>query len=372
VPGLTSASPYYFFVEAVNSAGAGLASNEASAIPTGAPAVPTNFAARSGDEQVSASWSKPGNDGGSAITGYTLLWRKATSTSANQVSVGAAVTNDTVNSLDNGTAYQFAVEAVNASGAGPATPWAAATPTTSSPPLAPTDLTAAVKLAPTFSVGRVLGEIDLSWDKPAPGGCPDKPADGCTVQGYSLSYYAEVSRTNAQGQTLYFYIPQTATFAADATSGSVSSFLNLDSDTFELFAVNQFGQSAGVQVTATLEVPPGAPHVAAAPGAGQVTLSWTEAFSTSEEPSIGPVTYSVYYGTSVYNEAQPPSAQLNLQSTSQTYQGTTRTYFTATVSGLASLTKYYFKVIATDAAGSGPPSSSVGATTFAQAGAQKH
>jgi hypothetical protein len=330
------------------------------------PAAPANLQAKGTYQAVGLSWSKPANDGGSAITGYTVLWRKATSTSVNQANVGPGVTNDTVTSLDNGTAYQFAVEAVNASWTGPATPWATATPTTTSPPLAPTDLTAVVKPSSSYGIGRAPGEIDLSWAKPAPGGCPEQHDEPCTLGGYTLSYDAEVTRTNARGQVSYPYVPKTATFGANATSGSVTSFLNLDSDTFELVADNHYGPSPGVQVTVPLEVAPGAPDVTAAPGAGQVTLAWTEETTDEQQQAsgVGPLTFSVYYGTSVSSEVQPPSAQLNLQSTALTYHGTTRTESTATVSGLANLTRYYFKVIATDPAGSGPPSSSVGATTL--------
>ncbi len=155
VTGLTSTVPYYFYVAAINGSGTGLGSNEASAVPTGAPGAPTGLKAIPGDLQVALSWSKPANDGGSAITGYTVLWRTATSSTPTQVTLGATVTSYTVTGLTNGTAYQFAVEAVNSSGPG-RPPVGRRRPDRGLRPLAPSDLKAMVQSTTGYSsLGRV-------------------------------------------------------------------------------------------------------------------------------------------------------------------------------------------------------------------------
>ena len=156
VSGLTSTVGYYFTLAAVNASGVGPPSGEVSASPVGAPGPPGDLKTTAGDEQIGVSWSKPSHNGGSAITGYTLLWRRGTSATPTAVPLGATQTTYTVAGLTNGTAYQFAVEATNSSGTGPATAWADASPTFDSPPLAPGDLAGSVSL-----VGFDNGDITL-------------------------------------------------------------------------------------------------------------------------------------------------------------------------------------------------------------------
>ena len=82
----------------------------------GAPAVPT--AARR-DAAVQLSWAAPASNGGAAVTSYELL------ANGRVVYTGAA-TSRLVTGLTNGTAYLFAVRAVNAQGTGPLSPLTAA------------------------------------------------------------------------------------------------------------------------------------------------------------------------------------------------------------------------------------------------------
>jgi hypothetical protein len=84
---------------------------------------------------ASVSFTAPVNDGGSAITGYTV-----TSTPDNITATGTA-SPIVVTGLTNGTSYTFTVHATNAAGDGPESVASNAV-TPSDVPGAPTDIVA--------------------------------------------------------------------------------------------------------------------------------------------------------------------------------------------------------------------------------------
>ncbi|MBZ4039633.1 autotransporter domain-containing protein [Novilysobacter selenitireducens] len=75
-----------------------------------APGAPTVGAATPGDGQVSIAFTAPADDGGSAITGYTVT------SSPGSISASGAGSPLVVSGLTNGTAYTFTVTATNAVG----------------------------------------------------------------------------------------------------------------------------------------------------------------------------------------------------------------------------------------------------------------
>ena len=118
--GLTNGTAYEFQVRAVNS----VDNSEWSAIGTGTPAAtrPVGGSALAlrgvaGDGEVDLSWLEP-DDGGSAITGYTVQWKSGSQSfsSARQASVAAGTNTYTVDGLTNNTEYAFRVRASNSVG----------------------------------------------------------------------------------------------------------------------------------------------------------------------------------------------------------------------------------------------------------------
>jgi fibronectin type III domain protein len=100
------------------------------------PGAPTGVVATPGNTQISVSWTAPASDGGSPITGYVVS--AATSgggTIITQTLSNPSATSAVIGGLDNGTAYDITVAAINAVGTGPAGPFSGnpVTPTASAP-----------------------------------------------------------------------------------------------------------------------------------------------------------------------------------------------------------------------------------------------
>ena len=103
-----------------------------SAPPT-VPGAPTGVTATAGDGNATVSWTAPSN-GGAPITRYTVTpYIGSAAQPATTVNGTPPVTNATVTSLTNGTAYTFTVTATNSVGTGAASaPSNSVTPTASS------------------------------------------------------------------------------------------------------------------------------------------------------------------------------------------------------------------------------------------------
>ncbi|MEI6624373.1 MAG: fibronectin type III domain-containing protein, partial [Actinomycetes bacterium] len=72
VVGLANGTPYTFSVTATNVAGTG-AAGTATTTPRTVPGAPTGTTATPGNAEVLVTWSAPADNGGAAITGYTVV-----------------------------------------------------------------------------------------------------------------------------------------------------------------------------------------------------------------------------------------------------------------------------------------------------------
>lgn len=306
------------------------------------PGVPTGLTATPGDGEVGLSWSAPGTQGAGVANGYTVLWRLSSSTSPHTLSVQGA-TSHIVGGLRNGDNYQFAVEASNRTGTGPATAWVTAKPSNSAPPLPPTEFSAAVS-ALTQDGGVSGVRVQLHWHAPAPGSCVQ---GSCALSGYVLSYdkYVQGGKRSTS-----------VDLPARPTSDYVDLPANETEDNFELAAKNGYGTGPQVLVQALLELVPGAPAVTGAVTVQGVDLQWLEDTTTDQQSGIGPISTVIVKEASGASKAYLPrsSSQVKWVSVSQQHNGTTRAFYTATVSGVPAGTSLSFTVSIADDAGLSP------------------
>ena len=182
-------------------------------------------ASAAGSTSASVSWTAPA--GGATVTGYRITpYVGSTAQTAKTITGSPPATSTTVTGLTSGTTYTFSVEALNASGAGPASAASnAVTPQAAVVPTAPTGVSA----QPASSQARV------TWTLPSSDG--DSPITGQTVTPY----------IGAAAQTP---VP----VGASATSATVTGLTNGTAYTFRVTATNAVG--TGPASTASTAVTP--------------------------------------------------------------------------------------------------------------------
>jgi hypothetical protein len=111
VSGLANGTPYTFVVTASNAAGRSATSTPSTLITPISPAGdPIDVTASGGNGRTTVSWAPPRFDGGSAITGYTVIAYPG------GASCTTTTTSCVIDGLENGLGYTFTVEATNAAG----------------------------------------------------------------------------------------------------------------------------------------------------------------------------------------------------------------------------------------------------------------
>jgi hypothetical protein len=267
VNGLTNGTSYTFTVSATNANGTSPASSPSNSVtPSNLPGAPTAVSATAGNTSATVSWTAPSNNGGSAITSYTVTpYIGSTAQTPVTVSGSPPATSVTVNGLTNGTSYTFTVTATNANGTGPASsPSNAVTPTGSTVPGAPTGVSA--------TGGDTAATV--TWTAPNNG--------GSTITSYTVTPFI-----GSTAQT-----PVTVTGSPPAVSALVTGLTNGTSYTFTVSATNANG--TGPASSPSNAVTPSAPPTVTAvtPTAGATGVAVSVAPSATFSQAVVPSTVS--------------------------------------------------------------------------------
>jgi fibronectin type 3 domain-containing protein len=151
VVGLQVGLEYQFAVKAVNEGGAGNASNVMAALFLDGPGPPTLLAALPGFDNVTLQWSPPTYEGSGPVTGYFIWYGTGAPDHRYGEVLPATARGAVVQGLVSGTAYAFAVSAVNYVGDGQRSENMTATPF--GPPGAPSGLQLTAR----------VGMVNLTW-----------------------------------------------------------------------------------------------------------------------------------------------------------------------------------------------------------------
>jgi titin len=311
VTGLEFGKTYTFVARAHSDVGAGAFSEPTgpvTSLPT-LPGAPFSASAVAGDTQATVAWTPPASNGGDSILGYEVSALNSTGISC---ATGPQGRSCVVGNLPVNASVSFRVRAVNAFGAGPSKTTGSVWPYF-------------VQKAPGRpSISKVApgnGQVTVTWMAPSAGASP--------ITGYRV--YAANTAARCTTSTL---------------SCTVTGLTNGTTYTFSVEAENSFG--AGLRsygATATPTALPSEPtSFAAAPGDGQVTLSWQPPVSAGAGPVTG---YRATIG--------------------QLLAGCTTSGLSCTVTGLTNGTFYLFEVHAVNDSGEGAPAS-VSATPGAPPG----
>ena len=332
--GLAAGTTRHYRVSAINTNGAGTASNVDSATTDAtAPGAPTGLTATaSGTTAINLSWSAPASTGGSAITGYKIeVSPNGTSGWADQVAnTNSTATTYAHTGLAAGDTRHYRVSAINTNGTGTASNVANAT-TDATVPGAPTGLTATAS-------GTTA--INLSWSAPGSTG-------GSAITGYKIevssdggSSWSDLVANTSNTTTTYAHTGLTA----GATRHYRVSAIN----------TNGAGTSSNVDSATTGTSVPGAPTglSATASGTTAINLSWSAPASTGGSAITGYKIEVSPNGTSGWTDQVA-----NTNSTATTYAHT----------GLGGGTTRHYRVSAINTNGAGTASNVDSATTDATA-----
>ena len=328
VTGLINGTSYLFRVKAVNSIGAGAVSGVISATPwsVAVTSAPRDVLISTVSlTQIAIRWTAPLTDGGSSVTDYIIEYSTNSGTSWSTFTDNVnALTSIAVTGLTNGTSYIFRVSAVNGAGTSAVSASSAvAAPGVASQPCCVDD----AQIGP--------GYVAIRWEAPASDG-------GSPITNYIIEYSVNngVSWTTWSGNT------GVVGCVCRNVARTVSPLADGVAHIFRVRAQNAIGiglpSEPSDPSTPWTPIAPGAPtNLTVIARTGQVDLDWEE---PSSDGGAFINDYTIQYST-------------NSGTTWTTFADGVSTSTFLSMRTLAVGVSHIFRVLATNSAGTGVPTS---------------
>ncbi|MBI3969838.1 MAG: fibronectin type III domain-containing protein [Chloroflexi bacterium] len=237
------------------------------------PGPPQNVSADAGDGEVTVTWQPPADDGGGAVTAYTVT---AVEDSTKTATLGGAARSVRFTGLTNGASYTFAVRASNAFGTGAAA---------MSPAVA--GLTTVSFSAAGFNVSEGAGQAAVTVTLGAP--------SAATVSvGYATS---DGTASVARGD--YTATSGSLTFAPGETSKSIAVAVTNDTllETSEAFTVtlsSPVNATTGTLSSATVTIADNDPGPSLVAAIDHETYRYTDDGVYAYSAAVNPTTNRIY------------------------------------------------------------------------------
>ncbi|MDX1611277.1 MAG: fibronectin type III domain-containing protein, partial [Candidatus Thermoplasmatota archaeon] len=248
---LRDGATYTYAVRAVNDVGPGTLSANVQGTAPVQPDAPSGLDADRGPGpgEITVSWTPPDDDGGLPVTSYRIY--EGTTGGTLLEEVGPSSRSWTHSGIANGATKTYRVSAVNEVGESPSTPAIqASAPDVPGEPLDPSALP-----------GPEVGQVTVTWETPLDDG-------GLPITGYRIYRGTDAGSLSELAQ-----VGVTKEFL-DETVDQGSTY------TYQIHALNEAGEGVG---SAIAETPaPAFPSrvrdlaIERGPGAGELTLTWTE------------------------------------------------------------------------------------------------
>ena len=313
----------YYKVSAENIVEEGALSNDAGATAFAVPDAPVLVSATGGLEKITLVWTAPADNGGSAITAYTVYsGTGGTFTTLVDTVSGVTLTYDVV--LGSGVTGYYKVSASNVAGEGALSNDLGAT--TFAVPSVPLNLT----------VGRDIRHLDLAWEVPASNG-------GTPILSYNIYTESGVVE-NLQAVVIF------------PTTTHIDNYGMSNGETriYKVSANNAAGEGlkTGSETGETYNIPSQPTGFTVGSGANQLTLDWGVPVS---DGGLAITVYNIYAGDTTgvltYTENVPAGT------------------YTFTETGLADDRLRFYQVSAVNAAGEGVLTAEMNGTTYHVPGA---
>jgi titin len=341
--GLTTGTPYYYRVSAINSVGNG-AQSEVSATPK-ETTTPTVTATAISPTAITLTWVAPSQTYKQSITGYKIE-EKISQDSYKVIQDNAGSVNTyTITGLTTGKSYTYVVSAYFTLGASPRSADATATPLSTSNAVPPTQATTATVNPPTNLVATPVSptQINLSWTA---------PSTTSTIVGYKI----EVKKGPAQFETL------TPSTQNSTTKYSHTKLTTGTTHVYRIYTITSSGTSlASAEVSAT----PTTSTVIAPPTQSPPVNAKPPTPPTLSANLASPTQINLYWSTPpITGGAEITGYKIEYKIGQDSYRTLTSKTSTTTYSHTGLLANTYsYRIYAINAAGLSVPSNEVSIKT---------